>query len=241
MKLCAAQISSDKGQIPTNIAKHVRVVKLAASNGAGLVVFPELSLTGYELSLARELASSQDDPRLDELQLVSDELKIIICAGLPIKTDALPMIGMVIFSPHLPRQTYCKQHLHLDEVPEFIPGNTKLRLDIRDCLIAPAICYESLLEEHAASAASSGANIYFASVSKSSRGVEKAQAHMPVMAKKFGMLTLMANSVGPSDNFVGYGCSSLWDGNGGLRGQLDSTSEGILVLDTETLLTELYV
>ena len=43
--------------------------------------------------------------------------------------------------------------------------------------LAPAICFESLQPEHAESAASSGADVYLASVAKSPIGVDKAYCH----------------------------------------------------------------
>lgn len=52
MKLIAAQIASIPGEIGKNISKHLDVIRLAASKGADVLVFPELSLTGYEPGLA---------------------------------------------------------------------------------------------------------------------------------------------------------------------------------------------
>jgi predicted amidohydrolase len=51
------------GNVQANLDEHVRLADLAAAEGA-VVVFPELSLIGYELALARELAFSESDPRL---------------------------------------------------------------------------------------------------------------------------------------------------------------------------------
>ena len=48
------------------------------------------------------------------------------------------------------------------------------------------------------------------------------------------MTVLMANSVGPSDNFVSAGQSAIWSNRGELVGQLDSQQEGIVMIDTET-------
>ncbi|CAD0299471.1 nitrilase-related carbon-nitrogen hydrolase [Xanthomonas hortorum] len=52
MKLIAAQISSIPGEIGKNISKHLDVIRLAASKDADVLIFPELSLTGYEPGLA---------------------------------------------------------------------------------------------------------------------------------------------------------------------------------------------
>ncbi len=53
------------GALEDNLARHYAILAEARSGGAGLVVFPELGLTGYQLQdLAAELAMRVDDPRL---------------------------------------------------------------------------------------------------------------------------------------------------------------------------------
>ena len=68
MKLAVAQIRPKRGDIVQNIAGHKKLIELAISEGADLIAFPELSITAYERALGVELASTQADPRLDELQ-----------------------------------------------------------------------------------------------------------------------------------------------------------------------------
>jgi len=65
MKVCVAQTRPIKEDISGNIANHIKLIELAVSLGAGTLVFPELSLTGYEPRLAEALATHQDDERLD--------------------------------------------------------------------------------------------------------------------------------------------------------------------------------
>lgn len=96
-----------------------------------------------------------------------------------------------------------------------------------------AICYESLLPEHAAAAAGQGADLYLASVAKPAGGMARAVVHYPAMARAHGMFVLMVNSIGPSDTFVSVGQSAAWDDRGDLLAQMDEGSEGLVVLDTE--------
>lgn len=234
MKICIAQTRPVKGNIQGNIAEHKRFIGLAASQGAGFIVFPELSLTGYEPALAEALATSPDDNRLDELQTISNNRNIIIGAGLPTRADAGIRITMIIFQPHKPRATYSKQYLHSDEDPYFVEGDQPLLITIGKDNIAPAICYESLLPEHAEDAFKSGAGIYIASVAKSAKGVSKAFKHFPEIAQKYSMSVLMSNSVGPSDDFVSAGNTAVWNNKGVLVSQLNDTDEGLLIFDTDT-------
>ena len=68
MKLIAAQISATPGDVEKNLAQHIDAIHAAASQGADAVVFPELSLTGYEPELAGGLAMAPTDSRLDAFQ-----------------------------------------------------------------------------------------------------------------------------------------------------------------------------
>lgn len=232
MKICIAQTKSEKGNIKRNIENHKEWIKIAISEKADLIVFPELSLTGYEPDLAKELATNQNDERLNDFQKISDLNKIAIAAGLPTKSEFGILISMVIFQPNGTRRTYSKQKLHSDEKPYFIEGKEQIILKIKNSKIAPAICYESLQPEHSKNANKLGADLYLASVAKSQVGIEKAFGHFPKIAFKYSMPTLLCNSIGHCDNFESAGQSSIWDNNGILIGQLDNKSEGILVYDT---------
>ncbi|WP_104202883.1 carbon-nitrogen hydrolase family protein [Billgrantia saliphila] len=233
MKLCAVQCASITGDIERNVARHAECVALAVSHGAGLAVFPELSLTGYAPSLAKRLATHPDDARLDALQQLSDAHGIAIAAGLPLVTPDKPRIGMVLFQPHAARQAYAKQMLHTDELPYFSAGERSLVFEADGRRIVPAICYESLQPEHASAAAGLGAQIYLASVAKQAGGMEAAHAHYAAIAREHVMTVLLANCLGPCDGDAGAGRSAAWNHQGELVASLDDTREALLLYDTE--------
>lgn len=234
MKIGIAQIKPVKGDISANIEKHLKCIELASSLKATSVFFPELSLTGYEPELAKDLATYQDDDRFDVFQKTSNLKNITIGVGIPIKVENGIQISMIIFQPNLPRIKYSKQRLHEDEFPFFEKGNEQAIINIENQKIIPAICYESLQIEHAEKASKLGGEIYLASVAKSQNGIDKAYIHYPEVAKKYAMPVLMANCIGECDNFVSVGFSSVWTKEGRLAGQLNNTNEGILVFNTET-------
>lgn len=233
MKISAVQIRSDKGNIKSNIENHIKWIDIAVSENVDLIIFPELSLTGYEPVLAEELTTDQNDSRLDVFQKISDLKNITIIVGLPIKSPSGILISMVIFQPKSARLTYSKQQLHPDEKPYFIQGSEQIILKIKDQKIAPAICYESLQPEHSTRANRLGTQLYLAAVAKSQSGIEKAFAHFPKIADKYSMPVLMANCIGKCDNFESAGQSAVWDENGNLMGQLDNKNAAILIYDSE--------
>lgn len=64
--IAAVQSNSIKGAISQNVHRHAELATAARERGADVVVFPELSLTGYEPRHAARLALDADDARLGE-------------------------------------------------------------------------------------------------------------------------------------------------------------------------------
>jgi predicted amidohydrolase len=76
--LAMAQCDAVLGDVGRNLEAHLRLAAEAREKGAGLVVFPELSLTGYMLrDLTQDVAMRRDDPRLQRLAQASREVDIV--------------------------------------------------------------------------------------------------------------------------------------------------------------------
>ncbi|MEL6624467.1 MAG: carbon-nitrogen hydrolase family protein [Bacteroidota bacterium] len=235
MKICLAQTYSFKGEVQKNIENHLRMVKQAIASQASLIIFPELSLTGYEPELAKELAVAVDNEIFQPFQALADQHSIVIGAGMPTLAPDGINISMLIFQPQADRTVYSKRILHADELPYFVSGTHQPFLHIQGLKIGLGICYETLQREHFIHAVTHEAQIYIASVAKPDRGVDKAYLHFPSIAQEFGIPILMANCVGFCDNFMSNGKSSVWNREGKLIGQLDEENQGLLIYDTESV------
>jgi predicted amidohydrolase len=231
MKLCAAQTRPVKGDIPANIERHLALIELA--RGADIILFPELSLTGYEPTLAKELAIEPDDRRLDDFQAISDSSAVTLGVGAPTRSTSGTRISMFLFQPHQSRLIYSKRYLHPDEEPFFIAGQQIITLNVMQAVIAPAICYELSVPEHSENAAQSGASVYMASVAKTAKGLDAAIPTLAGIARRYSMTVLMANSVGECDGCECAGKTSIWN-KALLVGQLNDRDEGFLMIDTDT-------
>lgn len=231
MKICLAQINPEIGNCSANIQNHIKWIEQAVDQQANLIIFPELSLTGYEPKFAKSLAMDPSDSQLKTFQILSDINDIVIAIGVPLKSERGITISMIFFHPYQPQQIYSKQTLHSDEEPYFVPGTEQLVVDMNNIKIAPAICYESLLEEHFQKAKQLGAVVYLASVAKPQTGIEKAFAHFPVISARHSMPILMVNSIGFCDDFESAGQSAVWDKQGVLVKQLNHNEEGLLFFD----------
>ena len=79
LRLALAQLAPRLGVLEDNLASHRQVIEAARAGGAGLVVFPELGLTGYQLQdLAAEVAMRVDDPRLLGLAADAAGMSVIV-------------------------------------------------------------------------------------------------------------------------------------------------------------------
>jgi len=79
LRIALAQIAPRLGLLEENLEQHRAILADARSQGAGLVVFPELGLTGYLVQdLASDVAMRLDDPRLMDLVEATKGLSAIV-------------------------------------------------------------------------------------------------------------------------------------------------------------------
>jgi NAD+ synthase (glutamine-hydrolysing) len=81
LKIALAQMNTFLGEIEANLQKHLELIEAAREKDADLIIFPELSLTGYYLqdltpSVAR--APNGDDPFFYKLLNVSQGIDILV-------------------------------------------------------------------------------------------------------------------------------------------------------------------
>jgi NAD+ synthase (glutamine-hydrolysing) len=79
LRIALAQVAPRLGDVEANLARHLELLDEARAGGAGLVVFPELGLTGYLLQdLAADVAMRPDDPRLARLAAATGGLAAVV-------------------------------------------------------------------------------------------------------------------------------------------------------------------
>ena len=109
--LAAAQTVPVRGDVDANRDQHMRLAALAADADAGVLVFPELSLTGYELDLGAALAFEASDARLTPLADAARTSGVTLVAGAPVRVEGRLHIGAFVLTPGGARDVYTKHHL----------------------------------------------------------------------------------------------------------------------------------
>ena len=132
-----------KGDVSANIKMHLLTVQKAFEIGVSYIVFPELSVTGYEPLLAGDLAFSEDDSRLAPLIDAAISCNIYIAVGAPLQAEGLPYIGEIIIFPNGRTETYSKMNLHPGEENYFSVGEKYHSIDIGNEKIFNAICADT--------------------------------------------------------------------------------------------------
>ncbi len=83
MKISIAQIDCVLGDLPHNHATILKRVEQAAEDGSDLVVFPEMSNSGYDMSVVRESAERWGEGSfVEELQARANAHSIAVICGL---------------------------------------------------------------------------------------------------------------------------------------------------------------
>ncbi len=146
MKVGLAQIYPRLGDLEANLQKHLDVIDEAAARGADLVVFPELSLTGYVLQdLTYEVAirPAPDHPILRPLLEASRRLDVVVGfvemdeRGRYYTAGAYLSGGRLL---HRHRKVYLPTYGMFDEGRDMAPGDQVRAFDTRFGRFGLLIC-----------------------------------------------------------------------------------------------------
>jgi predicted amidohydrolase len=230
MVIAAAQTKPFKNT-KENIQDHIRLIELAAKENVQLIIFPEMSLTGYERERADELSFSIDDSRLEILKEKAVFHQIMIVAGAPIKIGSQLHIGSFIFLPDSTISIYTKQFLHQGEELFFSPNfDYNPTIQLKNELISFAICADITNPVHPENAYRNRTTLYLASIFYTPNGIDEGHQQLSDYAKKYAMKILMANYGGPSYKYEAGGKSAFWNNTGELVSQIEKQTDELLII-----------
>lgn len=217
LTVSAIQYEALDGGIVPNVQEHVRLIEDAESHGARLVVFPELSLTGYNLAA---LATGDawlldDDPRLGDLHEICRRTGITAVAGAAYREpDGTPRLASLAIHPDGATEFAFKTHLHGPEGELFTPGDGALLLELDGWMIALAICSDAANPAHSAGAATAGADIYAVSALYTVAEERRLGLHLAARAMDNRVFSILANLGGSTPLGPSCGLSGFWGPDG---------------------------
>ena len=245
-RLAAAQTIPVAGDIGANIAQHAELARLAAQERAEVVVFPELSLTGYELALGPTLAFSEDDARLRPLIEVARSASITLIAGAPIRLASGLHIGAFVIAPDGALTIHTKRYLGAfasedsdgsplppAESMIFTPGPLCPVLSVGAYTAVVAICAESLQRWAMKEAAERGAKAFLTSHFSLPRDRSARLDGFARFAAHYGIAVVFANYGGPTAGLEASGGSAILSERGELLCQLPAHGAGLAIAREE--------
>ncbi|TDD28384.1 carbon-nitrogen hydrolase family protein [Actinomadura sp. KC06] len=186
LTLAAAQPPCTPGDVEANVAAHTRTIRAARSR---MVLFPELSLSGYELD-AENLEPA--DPRLTPLVDACAETDAVALAGAPVDSH----IAMLRIDSGGVTVAYRKINLGGAEPERFKPGKEPAVITVDGRRFGLAICKDTGVPQHLADTAALGIDAYLAGVCDDDPAVVEERAHRAATAH--GVWVAFASFAGPA-------------------------------------------
>ena len=220
LRIAVAQFDAQPLDIAANAAAHEALLEQAASDGAQLVVFPELSLTGYCASaLAGDPAAAVVDPQgqdLAGLRAACNRLGVAAVVGAPVMEGGARYLASIpIDRRGGVDPVYRKVHLSGEEQTWFRRGRQRLAVTLDGWKVALGVCYDSSFPEHARGYARDGADLYLVSGAfPAGRAEARRSIYMPARALENTIYVAYANYVGAHDGQSYEGRSGVWGPDG---------------------------
>jgi omega-amidase len=147
MKVAAAQISCSLGDPKANLLKVREFSRRARDAGAELVVFPEMTDTGYSMPVIQKHANSWTSGFVPGLQEIAAKLSVAIVCGVS-EQDASSIYNSLVLVDQQGQlgSKYRKMHLYavapVEEEKCFASGDTFTSCALGDLRFGFSICYD---------------------------------------------------------------------------------------------------
>jgi len=253
IKIAIAQINTHLGDPDANLMKHLSYIEDAHKAGTDLLVFPELSLTGYALQdLTASVAHRpvDDDPIFAPLLEASKKLDLVVGFVDEDQRHRFYIAAAYLSSGtvmHVHHKVYLPTYGLFDEGRFFAWGDSVRAFDTRFGRVGIAICEDFWHASPPYILWIDGADLFvFTSASpgrglssepklESARWVEQINR---AYANLFTSFVVHANRVGFEDGLNFWGGSTVYDPNGDLLVQGPYHEEAMLM--TEIDLNQLH-
>ena len=252
LTIAMAQIATSLGDVDANLEKHLLLVREAQASDADLILFPELSLTGYALQDLVPTVSrnpSSDDPIFKPLLELSRGIDIVL--GFVDEDErhrfyiaaAYLSAGEIV---HVHRKVYLPTYGLFDEGRFFAWGDEVRAFDTRFGRVGMLICEDFWHASPPYLLWLDGADVLLLMSASPGRGLDEeprlgsarwVEQINRAYASLFTNFVLHANRVGFEDGLHFWGGSTIYDPNGKLVAQAPYMEEKLLfsVIDLNQL------
>lgn len=219
LSIAVAQPRCAAHDVTANALAHAEAVRAA---DARVVVFPEMSLTGYELDAA---PVSPDDARLAPIVAACAGTGTLALVGAPVPG---PCIGILAVDGDGARVAYGKVYLHGGEAVRFVPGEPAV-IEVDGWRLGLAVCRDTGVPEHAVKTAALGIDGYVAGVVHADHEAELHSERARRVAADHGVWVATAAFAGPTGGGFDRtsGRSGIWSAAGELIAEASTAPDEI--------------
>lgn len=248
IKTRLAQIGPRLGDFEANLQLHLEAAERALADGCDLLIFPELSLTGYYLrDLTPDMALPLDAPQLQPLRDLSRRLDLVV--GMVEQSDRYSFFTSSLYLSggepvRVQRKVYLPTYGMFDEGRYLSPGRTVRAFDTRFGRMGMLICEDAWHPILPYLLAQEGIHTLVITSNSPTRGAVEGglsiaqtyEAMLTTYANLFQVYVVFCNRIGYEDgvNFWGGSCVISPTGEMVARGPLLDAAE----VDAELLPTE---
>ncbi len=224
-KVAIAQINPRLGDLQSNLALYEEKIRRGVKEKADLLLFPELSLTGYFLrDMVPNVALKLSAPEIKELKKLSREVSFV--AGLVEESSDYRFYNAAVYFEdgeirHVHRKVYLPTYGMFDEQRYFARGDRVRAFDSKFGRIAVLICEDLWHPSTVYLAALDGAVAILCPSASPLRGITDQQVQDDnarywelinrAYAETFSLFMIFGNRVGFEDGVGFWGGSELLD------------------------------
>jgi N-carbamoylputrescine amidase len=247
MRITLAQIDARPGELEANVARAEQVIANAVSEGTDLVVFPELSLSGYSIGdLKEDISIQPEDERIAKLAKETKGAGVLLgfpeaqAHGLHIYNSAAYYENGILV--HVHRKLFLPNYATFEERKHFLPGQSSRAFPILGGRhrAATLVCNDAWQPQLAYVAAQDGAIILLVPACSAQsmfperydsrsywRGITRFYGRM------FQLYVVFVNRVGTEGSLRFWGGSHIVDPWGQVIAEADDDRESLLTVNVD--------
>jgi predicted amidohydrolase len=237
--MALAQIDCALGDVAENTRRAKEVVARARSQGADLVVLPELTLTGYTLGrVSDDVSRSVDDPEIVELAQQADGLGCVVgfaeAGRVHTYNSAAYLEGGAV--RHVHRKLYLPTYDIWEERKHFTPGDAMRAFDTDIGRVAVLICSDAWQPALAVVAVQDGARVLIVPANSTARRPEIQAEWRDVnrfYARMLETYVVFVNRVGTEGELSFWGGSHVYDPWGELVAEAPADEPALLMAELD--------